>query len=511
MKKILLLLCLLLGSGFAFAKDLTVGDTLTLYFNELFPVVYTNHNDIVLKYTDIGNKPWLRSALQRGIYYDMIGNTTSNLYPDKQMKDKTFAILLKRHFGIEIQTDDSYLTLNDYETFMKGIRLSFVYTLLQKMDTAPSIQSQVTNIPTVSRLWSTKNYAILDEVYSTLKDNHLNADTLSDDVLIYGAAQGIAAGTGDVYTEYFPPESSQLFQQSLEGKIAGIGVLLDSESKDTLLIKDVIGGSPAEKAGLQMQDKITKIDGVTVDTNNGIEDEILRLRGKEKTTVVLTVLSGSQTKTVTITRAIISIPLVEISDRENAQVITYREIAFWTDKVLWEALQEFLDSGKKRLILDLRDNPGGSMLETRNILNFFIDKGNPLITLKYKTKQNTYSATLPQMTDWSKYEIIILVNKNTASAAEVIVAVLREYMMSNLVVIGEKTYGKWVVQELISFDDNSLLKYTVAEWITPKNKLTINKVGVKPDIPLSFDINAWKKNKLDTQLIAAEKYVFPKR
>ena len=151
------------------------------------------------------------------------------------------------------------------------------------------------------------------------------------------------------------------------------------------------------------------------------------------------------------------------------------------------------------------------MLETRNILNFFIDKGNPLVTLKYKTKQNTYSATLSQMTDWSKYEIVILVNKNTASAAEVITAVLREYMMGNLIIIGEKTYGKGVVQELISFDDNSLLKYTVAEWITPKNKLSINKVGVKPDIPLSFDINAWKQNKLDTQLMAAEKFVFPKR
>ncbi len=151
------------------------------------------------------------------------------------------------------------------------------------------------------------------------------------------------------------------------------------------------------------------------------------------------------------------------------------------------------------------------MLETRNILNFFIDKGNPLVTLKYKTKQNTYSATLPKMTDWSKYEIIVLVNKNTASAAEIITAVLREYMTSNMVVIGERTYGKGVVQELLSFEDNSLLKYTVAEWITPKNQISINKVGIKPDIPLSFDINAWKKNNLDTQLIAAEKYVFPKR
>ncbi|MFA6079987.1 MAG: S41 family peptidase [Candidatus Gracilibacteria bacterium] len=510
MKKILLLFCFLLGSGFAFAKDLTIGDTLTLYFNDLFPIVYTSHSDIVLKYTDIGNKPGLRSALQRGIYYDMIANTNSALNPDTQMKDKVFATLLKKHFGIEITTDDSYLTSHDYEVFMKSIKLSFVYTLLQKLNTSPNIKSAATAIPPVSRLGLTKNYYVLNEVYSIIKDNHLDADTISDEALIYGAAEGIAASTGDEYTQYFPPESSHVFQQSLEGKIAGIGVLLDRDSKDVLMIKEVIKKSPAEKAGLQIQDKILKIDGVLVDTNNGIEDEILRLRGKEKTTVVLTVISGSQTKTVTITRAIISIPIVETQDLEKAQIITYREVAFGTDKILGEALQKFLASGKKRLILDLRDNPGGSMLETRNILNFFIDKGSPLVTLKYKTKQNTYSATMPQMTDWSRYEIIVLVNKNTASAAEVIVAVLREYMMSNLVVIGERTYGKGVVQELLSFDDNSLLKYTVAEWITPK-KLSINKVGIKPDIVLSLDINAWKKNKIDTQLVAAEKYVFPKK
>lgn len=82
----------------------------------------------------------------------MIANTTSALNPDKPIKDKTFTTLLKRHFGIEIQTDDSYLTLKDYEVFMKDIRLSFVYTLLQKMDTAPSTKSEVTNIPPVSRL-----------------------------------------------------------------------------------------------------------------------------------------------------------------------------------------------------------------------------------------------------------------------------------------------------------------------------------------------------------------------
>lgn len=510
MKKLIIFLSLLISSTFALAQDLTVGDTLTLYFSELFPIVYTSHNEVVLKYTDIGNKPVLRSALQRGVYYDMISNTSAALRPDTLMTDKIFSALLKKHFGIKTVADNSPLTLSDYQNSMRSVRLSYSYTLLKKINATSSEKSSITEVPAVSRLGSTKKYYILDEVYGLLKDNHLDSETLSDDDLVYGAAQWLAAGTGDKYTQYFPPDSSQIFQQNLAGEIAGIGVLLDIDSKDGLSIKSVIEKSPAEKAWLQSLDKIVKINGVVVNTNDGIEDEIVQLRGKENTTVVITVLSNNQIKIITLTRAIISVPLVELKDLTDAQLITYREVAFGTDKILWNLLNSFIESGKKRLILDLRDNPGGSMLETRNILNFFIDKGNPLVTLQYQKKQNTYSATLPQMADWSKYEIIILVNKNTASAAEVITAILREYFPNNLIIMGETTYGKWVVQELMSFDDNSLLKYTVAEWLTPK-KISINKVGIKPDIIIPFDKNAWKNNKIDNQLITAEKYIFPKK
>ncbi len=119
----------------------------------------------------------------------MIANSGSALNPDRPIKDKIFATLLKKHFGIEIKTDDSYLTMADYEAFMKSIRLSFAYSLLQKMNTSPGIKAPATDIPRVSRLESTKNYYILDEIYGTLKDNYLHSDTLSDEALIYGAAQ----------------------------------------------------------------------------------------------------------------------------------------------------------------------------------------------------------------------------------------------------------------------------------------------------------------------------------
>jgi len=152
MKKTFLSLFLLLSSTFALAQDLTVGDTLTLYFSELFPVVYTSHNEVVLKYTDIGNKPVLRSVLQRGIYYGMVSNTSAAIKPDNLMTDKMFSALLKKHFGIEIAADSSILTLSEYQNFMKSVRLSFAYTLLKKINATSSGKTSVTEVPAVSRL-----------------------------------------------------------------------------------------------------------------------------------------------------------------------------------------------------------------------------------------------------------------------------------------------------------------------------------------------------------------------
>lgn len=243
-------------------------------------------------------------------------------------------------------------------------------------------------------------------------------------------------------------------------------------------------------------------------TEDGIDDDILRLRGQEGTMVSVNVLSGKTTRTVTILREKIQIKLVDTEELPNAFRITYGEVGFGTDKLIKEALYKFLQTGKRRLILDLRNNPGGSMFETRNILNFFIPKGQPTMILRYPRVDTISYATENSLADWSKYEIVIVVNHDSASAAEVIASTLREYFPKNSVIIGETSYGKGTVQELVSFDDKSLLKYTVAQWVTPKNEISINGVGIVPDKIVQFDIPTWKNRKIDTQLFAAERYVF---
>lgn len=274
------------------------------------------------------------------------------------------------------------------------------------------------------------------------------------------------------------------------------------------MITDVIDHSPADKAGILPGDIIVKIGNAIVTTVDGLDDDIIRLRGKEGTTVNITLVSDKKVKEVTLTRALISVPLVEEKKLEDAYYIRYREVAFDSDDLVGAALQNFLLSGKKRLILDLRDNPGGSMLETRNILNFFIDRGNPLVILKYADNEIVHESSQKRMTDWSKYEIVILVNHDTASAAEVIATALREYFPTNVVIIGETSYGKGTVQELIPFSDNSLLKYTIAEWLTPKGKKSINTVGITPDKTIEFDAKLWREKHIDIQLLAGEKYRF---
>ncbi len=520
LQKTTVFLCLipcLYGTTFALSDDtkLTFGDVLSLYFTELFPTNRKEVSDTIVKYSGISGRYTLYDALKRGIYYGMIPNTSTELHPDTPMTDRAFARLLQKDFGLVIQADISPLTFADYEKFMKNVRTSFAYKVIHALnqkddtstapvDTAPAPALGVVRLPTAD------NFYVLENVYSILQDNHLHADSLVQKDLVYAAAEGMVSELGDQYTKFFRPDASADFHNTLDGTIVGIGVVIEVDPQGYLSITDVVSHSPAEKAGIMPKDRIIQINTQSVSTKNGISDDILLLRGKEGTSVDLVIQSGKNIKNLTITRQKIQVKLVDTSILTNAFQVKFSEVGFGTDPLMKTALQKFLDSGKKRLILDLRNNPGGSLFETKNILNYFIDAGNPTMILSYPRVDITSYAIDAAMTDWSRYEIVILMNHDTASAAEVIATTLREYFPKSVAIIGETSYGKGTVQELVPFEDNSLLKYTVAKWLTPKNKISIDKVGIKPDKVVTFDEKLWKSKKLDTQLSAAEKYVFPR-
>ncbi|MCB9806922.1 hypothetical protein H6768_03435 [Candidatus Peribacteria bacterium] len=169
---------------------MTVGETLTMYFTEIFPHLTTDINNVVIKYSGVGNRSGLRSALQKAIYYGMLPNSAVNLDPDRPMSDRAFSQLLRRHFGVKTASDDSLLTLEDYNRFMSTIRLSFSYRLLQLLNTpddssAPSVE--VTSPD--SQLTHANNYYLLENIYSILQDSYLRGDQFNQADLIYGAAE----------------------------------------------------------------------------------------------------------------------------------------------------------------------------------------------------------------------------------------------------------------------------------------------------------------------------------
>lgn len=191
MKKLILLLTVVslgLFSYPVFADEervLTLGETLTLYFTEIFPNLTPEINDVTVKYSGIGSRSGLRGAMQRAIYYDMLPNSAVTLRPDEPMGDRAFSQLLRRHFGTRVTADESSLTLADYERFMVTIRSSFAYRLLQLMN-APE-ENTPAEIPasSSSKLSQSNNYYLLENIYSILQENYLRGQKFSESDLIY--------------------------------------------------------------------------------------------------------------------------------------------------------------------------------------------------------------------------------------------------------------------------------------------------------------------------------------
>lgn len=487
-------------------KSLTVGDALTLYLTELFPNTISDATRVSLKYTWIGNRNALRLALQKGIYYGIFPNQSLELNPDREMTERYFSALLVTHFGITMPWDRSGLTLAEYHERMKLVRESYAYRLLHLMNTPEEVE-QAPESPT-SQLSNSDHYHLLNSIYSLLVEKHIFKDSLVQKNMIYAAVEWLVNEVWDEHTKFYRPAASTDFRNNLDGNIVGIWVIVDIDSHGVLLVTDVIPHSPAERSGMSAGDIIIKIDGKEVDTSDGISDDINRLRGTVDTQVEVTVRSWKLIKSFLITRELVKVPIIELYDAATAFRIVFWEVTFGSDVLMLDALRSFIRSGKKRLILDLRNNPGWSMAETRSILNYFIDAGNPLFSLKYTQWEVVNTYTDRSITDWSRYEIVILINENTASSAEIIATTLREYFPKNAVIVGKKSYGKWTVQELVTFDDKSLLKYTIAEWLTPIHKKSVHKVWITPDVDVIFHQKYWKIKKIDTQLMAAENYSF---
>jgi carboxyl-terminal processing protease len=332
-------------------------------------------------------------------------------------------------------------------------------------------------------------------VLDLVETRHVGDKT--EDVLVDGAIKGLVESLNDPYSQYLTGEEMDALVEGLSGSFEGIGAVIESrgpagEACTTLgpdcylLVVSPIDGSPAKAAGVQSGDRITFVDGDTVDGET-LDEAVLRVRGEKGTSVVITIVRGDAAPlSLTIVRDIITVPAVEpkLLETSIGAPVSYLRLAEFSEVAgdqFDQALQEVVDSGVTRIILDLRDNPGGYLSTALQIASEFIADG---VVYMEETSDGTRTETSASggglATDPS-IKVVVLINKGSASASEILAGALHD--RGRAVLVGETTFGKGVVQTFIDLEDGSGLKLTIAKWLTP-NGTWVNKVGLDPDYPV---------------------------
>lgn len=295
--------------------------------------------------------------------------------------------------------------------------------------------------------------------------------------LYEGAIKGFVNALDDKYSEYYTEEEMNDVNVSLLGNYVGIGAYLQADLQENIIrVLSPIENSPAEEAGLLAGDIITKVDGVEF-TGEELEKASMALKGEEGTKVNVEIVRNGETKTYEITRR--SIKVYHISSKLIENDIGYMYIQTFDEgcadefKEKYEALK---NQNIKSLIIDLRDNGGGIVPEALEILDYILDKDKiTLITVDKNGNEEISKTSKKQLVD---VPIVLLVNEQTASASEIMAGALKDN--DRAIIVGEKTYGKGVIQELMTLTNNAALKLTTNEYYTP-NRNKINKIGITPD------------------------------
>lgn len=306
---------------------------------------------------------------------------------------------------------------------------------------------------------------------------------LKEDEMIESAIKGYVNGIDDVYTEYLTTEDMTSLMETTSGSYVGIGIYMANNTADnTILVIGVIEGSAAESAGLQPGDIITKVNdtqykGEQLDIVSNI------IKGEAGTEVKVTVLRNSKEIDFFIIRSSVKIKSVgcEMLD-DNIGYIEITTFNEGTSDEFISAYQELKNKNPKGLIIDLRNNGGGLVSESLAIAETMVKKGKTLLITANKNKEEEIE--ISKEDPIIDIPVVVLINKNTASASEILAGILRDDC--GYKIIGNTSYGKGVIQSIYSFSDGSGLKVTIEEYFTPNHNV-INKVGITPDIEVSLE------------------------
>lgn len=328
-------------------------------------------------------------------------------------------------------------------------------------------------------------YTKMDSLYQYIDSSYY--EEVDMDVLMEGAYKGFVEALGDPYSSYMTAEEYANWMTNIEGEYSGIGVTFTQDQEGKFIVISVEKESPAEKAGMKSGDIITKVNDKTYDNMELLANDI---KGKEGTNVKISYMRDGTETTVEITRK--KIVQHSVSHEMIDSKTGYINITSFMDNTYEDfkaALDDVESKGAQKLILDLRDNGGGLLTSCINVADEFLDKGIVVYVEGRDQEKKEYKSKNGK----TGLETIVLVNENSASAAEILAAALKD---NGFKLVGQTTFGKGVIQSTVELKDGSALKWTIMQYYSPKGNV-INKKGVTPEFIVENDDNIDKDEQLE--------------
>lgn len=348
----------------------------------------------------------------------------------------------------------------------------------QKPAVLANTDSEIQTEADFAAFW--KAWNILEEKYVPAQ---IDSEEVSSQDKVWGAIQGLAFSLGDPYTTFFPPVESGIFEADISGNFEGVG--MEVGARDGILtVISPLKGTPAYNSGIKAGDQIIEIDDKTT-IGLTLDEAVSLIRGEKGTTVVFTVVREGEEATlkIPVVRDVIDIPTIDTEMRGDVFILRLYNFSALSPQLFRDALREFILSDSNKLVLDLRGNPGGFLDASVDIASWFLPTGKIIVQEDSRSGEPTAFRSKGYNVFGDELEMIVLIDRGSASASEILAGALKEHGIATLV--GATTFGKGSVQELVKITPETSLKVTVARWLTPDGN-SFSEIGIEPDVEVLF-------------------------
>ncbi|MBN1258406.1 S41 family peptidase [Candidatus Peregrinibacteria bacterium] len=479
-------------------KDTNDNSTYAPYFDEAIKLGILDKRD---EKAEPYKKLDLMEALRLLFHSQSIPIPTRYVYsemPYKDLKNNKAAIpLVMRAMEFDLITPQKL----DYVGIYRRISKAEAARMIYKMDLvnlkSPSSDSDATGLD----IFDLPLQKIIS-TYQLIQSNFVDRDKLDSDAIADKAMRAMTETLDDPYSAYLNPKENQAFSDDLDGQIEGIGAYLAVEEETgKITIVSPMKSSPAEKAGILPGDVIKKVDDLDI-SGLTLYEVVNKIKGPKGTSVSLTLDRNGGAVTVNVIRDVIIIKALEYEVKnDNVMVVRLAEFNSNAASELQEVSEIVSNNPKiKGVILDLRNNPGGLLDAAIKVLGFFLPANSEAVIISYN--YFNYTQATAGKGDLSSYPLIVLINKGSASASEIVAGAIKDHGKGKI--IGETSFGKGTVQEVNYFLDNSSLKLTVARWLTPKGH-DIQKNGITPDIEVIKGTGTMADEQMERALFEIDK------